>query len=75
MVNNQYYYFSILGQMNIIRGNYYSSQLGATQAVLINHQNDGIYTGRTYCVIPALLPTEGNRRAYIRVPKGHLTPT
>jgi hypothetical protein len=29
--------------MNIIRGNYYSYKQGATQALLINQQNDGIY--------------------------------
>jgi hypothetical protein len=61
--------------MNIIRGNLYSSQLGTTQALLINHQNDGIYTRRTNCGIPALLSSEGNRRAHIRGPKGHSTPT
>jgi homoserine acetyltransferase len=58
--------------MNIIRGNKYSYKQGATQALLINHQNDGIYTGRTNRRIPALLPSEGNRRAHIRGPKGHL---
>jgi hypothetical protein len=75
MANNQYYYFSLLGQMNIIRGNEYSSKQGATQALLINHQNEGIYTGRTYCGIPVLLPPEGNMRAYIRGPKGHSAAT
>jgi hypothetical protein len=75
MVNNQYYNFSPLGQMNIIRGNYYSSKKGATQALVINQQNDDIYTGRTYCGIPALFPPEGSRRAYIRGPKGCLAAT
>jgi hypothetical protein len=61
--------------MNIIRGNKYSSKQGATQALLINHQNDGIYTGLTYCGIPVLLPSEGDRRAYTRGPKGHSAAT
>jgi hypothetical protein len=75
MVNNQHNNFSTIDQMNIIRGNYYSSQLGATPALLINHQNDGIYSGRTNCGIPALLPPKGNRRAYIVRPKGYLAST
>jgi hypothetical protein len=45
----------------------------------ISHPNqpksDGIYTGRTHRGIPALLPPEGNRRTYIRGPKGHSVTT
>jgi hypothetical protein len=48
---------------------------GTTQALLINQQNDGIYTGRTSRGIPALLPSESNRRAHIRGPKGHSAAT
>jgi hypothetical protein len=51
--------------MNIVRGNKYSSQLDAILALLINHQNYGIYAGRTSGGMLALLPPEGNRRAYI----------
>jgi hypothetical protein len=61
--------------MNIIRGNEYSYKQGATQALLTNHQNDGIYTGQTNCGIPALLPSEGYRRSHIGGPKGHSVAT
>jgi hypothetical protein len=61
--------------MNIIIGNYYSYKQGASQALLINHQNDGIYTGQTNRGIPALLPSEGNMRSHIRGPKGHSAAT
>jgi hypothetical protein len=57
--------------MNIIRGNSYSYEQGATHALLINHQNDGIYTGRTNRGIPSLLPSEGNSRDHTQGPKGH----
>jgi hypothetical protein len=61
--------------MTSIRGNSYSYKQGAIQALLINHEDDGIYTGRTNRGIPALLPSEGNRRAHIRGPKGHSAAT
>jgi hypothetical protein len=61
--------------MNIIRGNEYSYKQGAAQALLINHQNDGIYTGRTNCGIHALLPSEGNMISHIRGPKSYSAST